>query len=121
MLVVDRARGTDAMPGPVTQLEGRVSGAGVSVIFVSTDRDGAGPFLHEHPYAETFVIHAGQARFTVGEEELLGVAGQVIVVPAYTPHRFAVVGPGRFESTNIHASDRFVTTWLDGPQADPLR
>ncbi len=107
-------------PEAVRELEGRASGAGVSLIFVSSDRPGYGPYLHEHPYSETFVVHAGRALFTVGTEELEASAGAVLVVPAYTPHKFAVLGPDVFESTNIHANDTFVTTWLEGPQADPL-
>ncbi|MFD1504751.1 cupin domain-containing protein [Georgenia yuyongxinii] len=73
--------------------------------------------MHEHPCSETFVIHRGRARFTVGERELVGTAGEVLVVPAYTPHKSSVLEGGVFESTNIHASDTVVTTWLEGPQA----
>jgi len=106
--------------GRVQQLEGRGCEAGVSIIFTSTAEPGAGPYLHKHPYAETFVIHAGRALFTVGEEELVGSAGQVLVVPGFTPHKFAVIGPERFWSTNIHANDTFVTEWLEGPEATLL-
>jgi mannose-6-phosphate isomerase-like protein (cupin superfamily) len=115
--VIERSRPDGSR---LEEFEGREVGSGVSIIFVSTDRPGAGPYLHEHPYSETFVIHRGRAQFTVGERELVGSAGQVLVVPAYTPHKFSVLAGGVFESTNIHASDTFVTTWLEGPQADPL-
>lgn len=71
-----------------------------------------GPRLHRHPYAETFIIRRGSATFTVGTEEVLGHAGQVLVVPAGTPHRFRT-GPGGYEAVHIHASDRFVTDWLE--------
>jgi hypothetical protein len=37
----------------------------------------------------------------------------VLVVPAFTPHKFEVLGGGTFESINIHANDRFVTEWLE--------
>ncbi|MFH5823857.1 cupin domain-containing protein [Georgenia sp. AZ-5] len=100
--------------------EGREHSSGVSIIFVSTSEVGAGPYRHEHPYSETFVIHAGSALFTVGKQQVTAVAGQVLVVPAYTPHKFSVLPSGLFESTNIHANDTFITTWLEGPQADPL-
>jgi mannose-6-phosphate isomerase-like protein (cupin superfamily) len=100
----------DGMNG---QFEGREHGAGVSVILVSTDRDGAGPKLHRHPYDETFVIHRGEALFTVGDRELTTRGGQVVVVPAVTPHKFAKTGAGRLEMTNIHASEVFVTEWLE--------
>jgi mannose-6-phosphate isomerase-like protein (cupin superfamily) len=103
--------------GRVQQLEGRGCEAGVSLIFTSTAEPGAGPYLHKHPYAETFVIHSGRALFSVGDGELVGSAGQVLVVPGFTPHKFAVIGPETFWSTNIHANDTFVTEWLEGPEA----
>ncbi|PFG40916.1 Cupin domain-containing protein [Georgenia soli] len=119
MLVIDLSTGgTDG--GRLHQLEGRGCEAGVSLIFTSTAEPGAGPYLHKHPYAVTFVIHAGRASFTVGDQELVGSADQVIVVPGFTPHKFAVLGPEPFWSTNIHASNTFVTEWLEGPRATLL-
>jgi mannose-6-phosphate isomerase-like protein (cupin superfamily) len=93
--------------------EGRMFGSGVSFLLVDTDVVGFGPRLHQHPYTETFIIRSGRARFTVGDEELDGEAGQIIVVPALTPHKFANLGPDRFQSTNIHASDTYITEWLE--------
>lgn len=94
-------------------IEGAAYGAGVSLIFEDTDAVGSGPRLHQHPYAETFVIRAGRARFTVGDDELIGEAGHVLVVPAWTPHKFSVLGPDRYVATDIHASDEFITEWLE--------
>jgi mannose-6-phosphate isomerase-like protein (cupin superfamily) len=94
------------------QFEGRDHGGTVSVILVDTDEPGAGPRLHRHPYDETFVIHAGQAEFTVGEEKLTARGGQVVVVPPNAPHKFANTG-GRLVMTNIHAGDEFETEWLE--------
>jgi len=88
-------------------------GAGISVILESTEKIGSGPRLHQHPYPETFIIRLGRALFTVGDRELIGSAGQILVVPANTPHKFSVLGPGRFESVNIHANDEFITEWLE--------
>jgi mannose-6-phosphate isomerase-like protein (cupin superfamily) len=99
--------------GGLTEFEGQPYGAGVSVIVVSTDVEGAGPRLHRHPYPETFVIRGGRARFTVGDQTLIGTAGQVIVVPADTPHKFAAMGPDRLEMVDVHASDHFITEWLE--------
>lgn len=101
----------------LTEFEGKAYGAEVSVIVVSTDVEGAGPALHRHPYPETFVIRAGRARFTVGDEQLIGVTGQIIVVPAQTPHKFAALGPERLEMVDVHASDTFITEWLEDPDA----
>jgi mannose-6-phosphate isomerase-like protein (cupin superfamily) len=109
MFVIER---TDLPMAPFPELTGRQYGADVSLIFVSTDRDGAGPALHQHPYPEVFVIHAGEARFTVGRRRLTGKAGQVLVVPSFTPHRFEKTGPGRLEMTDIHTSPKFITEWL---------
>lgn len=94
-------------------IEGEAIGSEVSVILVSSSRDGAGPRLHRHPYTETFVVRRGRAVFTVGDERLEASGGQVLVVPAFTPHKFAVVGPEPFVSTNIHANATFETEWLE--------
>ena len=73
---------------------------------------GVGPRLHKHPYAETFIIRRGWATFTIGSTELQGRAGQVLVVPANTPHKFST-GPDGYEAVHIHANPRFVTEWLE--------
>jgi len=86
--------------------------AGVSLILESTSRAGVGPRLHQHPYAETFLIRRGSATFTVGTEQLEAHAGQVLVVPRDTPHTFRT-GPQGYEAVHIHANERFVTTWLE--------
>ena len=94
-------------------LEGYVSGSEISIIQEYSERAGSGPRLHQHPYSETFIIRRGSARFTVGDEVLVGSGGQVLVVPAFTPHKFEVLEGGLFESIHIHANDRFVTEWLE--------
>lgn len=99
------------------ELQGFAYGVGVSIILEDTDVEGAGPSLHQHPYAETFVIHSGKVLFTVAETQLVGEGGQIIIIPEFTPHKFAVIGPDRLRSTHIHANDRFITDWLEGPQA----
>ena len=95
------------------QVEGATVGSQVSLIFVYSSRDGAGPRLHQHPYTETFVVRHGRALFTVGDERLEASGGQVLVVPAFTPHKFAVIGGEPFVSTNIHANSTFETEWLE--------
>lgn len=94
-------------------IEGAAYGAGISIIFEDTDTVGHGPRLHQHPYAETFIIRSGRATFTVGEEQLIGEAGHVLVVPAWTPHKFSVLGPERYVATDIHPSDKIITEWLE--------
>jgi mannose-6-phosphate isomerase-like protein (cupin superfamily) len=95
------------------QFEGVTIGSQVSLIFVYSSRDGAGPRLHQHPYTETFVVRHGRALFTVADERIEAVGGQVLVVPALTPHKFAVIGGEPFVSTNIHANPTFETEWLE--------
>ena len=91
-------------------------GAGISIILESTTKEGVGPRLHRHPYAETFIIRRGSATFTVGAGQdarhIIGRGGQVLVVPAHTPHRFRT-GPEGYEAVHIHANPRFVTEWLE--------
>ncbi len=94
-------------------VEGRDIGSGVSIIRERTGVDGSGPRLHRHPYRETFVIVSGRARFTIGASEVEGGAGEVLVVPADTPHKFAVIGPETYEAVHIHESDHFITEWLE--------
>jgi mannose-6-phosphate isomerase-like protein (cupin superfamily) len=95
------------------ELEGAAHGAGISLIFVSTDEVGDGPRLHSHPYAETFIIRAGRGLYTIGEAVIEAQAGQILVVPAGVPHKFVNLGPGRLEATDVHESGRFITDWLE--------
>ncbi|ADB34687.1 Cupin 2 conserved barrel domain protein [Kribbella flavida DSM 17836] len=92
-----------------TELPG---GAGISIILESTTQEGVGPRLHKHPYAETFIIRRGSANFTVGTRRLIGRAGQILVVPADTPHKFSTA-PGGYEAVHIHENTTFETDWLE--------
>jgi mannose-6-phosphate isomerase-like protein (cupin superfamily) len=49
----------------------------------------------------------------VGDEQVVATGGQILVVPALVPHRFAVVGSEVYEAIHIHASERFITEWLE--------
>ncbi len=95
------------------EVELGAQGAGLSLIFNLQQRDGGGPRLHTHPYPETFILRTGKALFTVGDKQFEAVAGQILVVPADTPHKFAAIGPEPFESIDIHLSEKFATTWLE--------
>jgi mannose-6-phosphate isomerase-like protein (cupin superfamily) len=74
---------------------------------------GGSPKLHRHPYEEVFVEQEGNATFTAGEETIDVSGGQVVVVPAGVPHKFVNSGTTRLRQVDIHASDRFVTEWLE--------
>ena len=110
--VIDRADGRDDGEDWTEDYEQLPGGANISIIVQATTKPGVGPRLHRHPYAETFVIRRGSATFTVGTEVFEGHAGQILVVPAQTPHKFTT-GPNGYEAVHIHANVRFVTEWLE--------
>lgn len=110
--VIDRADGREDGEDWTESYERLPGGAGVSIILESTSRAGVGPRLHRHPYAETFIIRRGSATFTIDGEQVEGRAGQVLVVPARTPHAFAT-GPDGYEGVHIHAGAEFRTEWLE--------
>jgi mannose-6-phosphate isomerase-like protein (cupin superfamily) len=97
---------------PSTEFLGTETGQDVAVIIIDTDVDGAGPALHLHPYAETFVLVSGTVHFWVGDRDFVAEGPSCHTAPPQTPHRFAVVGPGRVRMVDIHANPTFVTTWL---------
>ena len=103
----DPARGEEA-----GEFQGRLLGASVSVIVVDAP-PGGGPRLHRHPYEEVFVVQEGSATFTAGEDVIEATGGQVVVVPADVAHKFVNSGAGRLRQVDIHASDHFVTEWLE--------
>ncbi len=95
------------------EVEGAATGGGVSVIVIDTDVAGAGPRLHRHPYAETFVLVSGSVHFWVGDDDFVATAPSVQVAPTLSPHRIEIVGPDRVHMVDVHASPTFITEWLD--------
>ncbi len=110
--VIDRADGRADGEDWTEDYEELPGGANISIILESTSKVGVGPRLHQHPYAETFIIRRGSATFTVGADQIEAHAGQVLVVPAQTPHKFSTGSQG-YEAVHIHANPRFVTEWLE--------
>jgi mannose-6-phosphate isomerase-like protein (cupin superfamily) len=99
---------------PDSELEGyNFGGANVCIIFVDFE-PGGGPRLHRHPYEEIFIVLEGQPVFTVGSDTVPARAGQVVIVRPRVPHKFVNSGSGRLRQIDIHASDTFVTEWLEG-------
>jgi mannose-6-phosphate isomerase-like protein (cupin superfamily) len=106
-LVVER----DQLPD--SELQGYLfGGASVCLIFVDME-PGDGPRLHRHSYEEIFIVLEGQVRYTVGSETVDARAGQVLMVRPGIPHKFVNSGSGRLRQIDIHASDRFITEWLE--------
>lgn len=111
MPVIERT----ALPfsGSSHELQGYLHGdAPVSLIFFDGG-PGSGPKLHTHPYPELFVMLEGQATFTVGDETIAAVAGQILIAPAGVPHKFTNTGTGPLRQIDIHTNDRFITEWLE--------
>ena len=90
---------------------GHEHGAQVS-FFLSHNRPGTGPKLHRHPYEETFIVEEGEVVFTVGEREIEARAGEIVVVPAGTPHRFESRA-ATHRQVSIHPVARMETEWLE--------
>jgi mannose-6-phosphate isomerase-like protein (cupin superfamily) len=74
---------------------------------------GEGPPLHTHPYTEVIFMVDGRATVTLGTEQREARAGDVVVVPANTAHRFVNSGTELLRQIDIHASPRFIQTNLD--------
>jgi mannose-6-phosphate isomerase-like protein (cupin superfamily) len=73
-------------------------------IFVTEYPRGRGPDLHVHPYPEVFVVETGTALFTAGDEQLTVTGGNVVVVPAETPHGFKGAGDDTLRVVSVHPS-----------------
>ncbi len=87
------------------RFEGRDHGSSISC-FVTRHPKGSGAQLHVHPYEETFIVQAGLARFTVGDDEVDVGPGHIVVVPPETPHKFTSAADEPLELIGIHPSDR---------------
>src|SRR5260370_41072055 len=87
-------------------------GAHGCLIFVD-EEPGGGPRLHRHGYEEIFNVLEGQGTYTVGSDTVQARAGQVLIVQPGVPHKFVNSGGGRLRQIDIHASDRFLTEWLE--------
>ena len=84
----------------------------VSLIVIDAP-PGSGPKLHRHPYEEVFIVQEGSVTFTAGDDIIEASGGQVVVVPAGVPHKFVNSGDGPLRQVDIHASERFITEWLE--------
>jgi mannose-6-phosphate isomerase-like protein (cupin superfamily) len=99
--------------GSSHELEGYLYGDVPASLLFFDGKPGSGPRLHRHPYTEIFLIQEGQATFTVGDTTIEATAGQILIAPAGTPHKFVNTGTGQFRSIDVHLSDRYKTEWLE--------
>lgn len=49
----------------------------------------------------------------VGDAQVTAAGGQVLAIPANTPHRLVNSGTTRLRQLDLHASGHFITTWLE--------
>lgn len=105
---VIRATELDRSPRGTIAFEGERHGSEVSMYLIEYRERGDGPDLHQHPYAETWIVRSGNARFSVGEEVIDARSGDILVGPAEVPHMFKNLGPGILDIICIHPSPRFI-------------
>jgi quercetin dioxygenase-like cupin family protein len=98
--------------GAVRYLEGRKHGL-VTSIFASEIVPGSGPASHTHAYAEIFLVHEGQGRYTVEGQHFDAAAGDVLIVPPEHEHEFTNTGTGALRHTAIHESPVQAGTYKD--------
>jgi quercetin dioxygenase-like cupin family protein len=91
-------------------------GVPVSVILAHS-APGLGPASHRHPYAELFIVEAGQATFQVGENRVVVDSGHIVFGPPDIPHGFTNTGAEELRLTAIHCAPSFTTDWVAGPDA----
>jgi mannose-6-phosphate isomerase-like protein (cupin superfamily) len=91
---------------------GKQHGVVNSILFVNAPPGCKIP-LHRHNYDEIIVVQEGRARCTVGDRELEIGAGDIIPIPAGTPHGFTNIGETQLRQIDIHANPEFITHWLE--------
>jgi len=107
MYSVIRAGEQRPSSGGTVKFEGEPYGSGVS-LFLVNNKPGAGPDLHRHPYSETWIVRSGKVRMSADGEDLEAGAGDIVLVPSETPHKFKNIGPEKLDIICIHASPRMI-------------
>jgi mannose-6-phosphate isomerase-like protein (cupin superfamily) len=90
---------------------GEKHGINISFLLVNAPLGGRVE-LHRHNYNEVIIVHEGRATCVAGDKRHEVKAGDVIVIPAGTPHSFINSGDTPLRQTDIHASPKIVTEWL---------
>lgn len=94
---------------------GREHGVATSIFFV-TALPGRKVRLHWHDYDEVIIVLEGQGLCTVGSEQREVTAGDILSIPAGTPHGFMNIGDTALRQIDIHDHPDFVTHWLEEEQ-----
>ena len=66
-------------------------------------------------------MEAGQANFLIDDAEVTGAAGDILVAPAGSAHRFTSGGTDQLRLTAIHTASTMDTEWLDPAPSSPPR
>lgn len=91
---------------------GEMGGTNVSLIFTEQTEAGIGPRLHSHDYDEVQIVRRGKAMIQVGDEELEAEEGDIMVIPAGTPHLVRTLDPLSVV-VSVHLSGRMAANWLE--------
>lgn len=98
------------------KFEGEAFDTGIS-FFAVISEPGKSVGLHVHPYTETWIVQEGRVRFFAGSEILEATVGDIMVVPAGTPHGFVVLGDVDLKMMCIHDAPKITQTFLDPADA----
>jgi len=93
------------------ELVGAEHGLDSTLLFVDAE-PGRGPALHRHPYAEIFIVQAGEVTFTIEGEQYEAAAGDILIAHANEAHAFVNSRTGPLRQIDIHLSPSFTTEWL---------
>ncbi len=69
--------------------EGSTFGLDTLTAVVGESHPGQGVPLHRHDCDEIIIVHAGRGTYTVGDVTAEVGAGEIVVIPATIPHRWA--------------------------------
>ncbi len=88
-------------------------GVDASFFIIHYLQPGTGPGLHMHPYPEIFITLEGEAWMTLGDEQRVVSAGDIVIVPAETPHKFISQGDVPLKQVDIHVTDKMAQVELE--------
>ena len=95
------------------RFEGGIYGDVAVSFFLVHTKPGQGASLHRHPYTEVFLVQAGKVTFVVGSETVIVNSGNVVIVPALTPHKFTNVGTTPLRMCGIHPTKEVIQYQLE--------
>jgi len=88
-------------------LEGHAFGLAHLTLVLGETPPGQRTRLHRHTCEEIIVVHVGRGMFTVGDTTVEVGPGEVVIIPAGSPHRFANHTLETLVHTDIFATDQF--------------